>query len=248
MGTVSMDHEDGVYEDGEDVTVTATAAEGYHFVGWKLKDSEDILSTDAKYIFTISENVELIGVFEKDEEPEQVITAEEIVRQIVADKSFATSVKKGTKKLTLPGVPENAQIEISSVNPEGIIALNGEVTAPKADTEVIVTVKVTGTDGSVSYADFKVMVEGSGEQENPDPEKPDNGNNGGNNSDNDNNNNSNAGNNDNNSGNKGDNGNADQRTVKATKTGDTTNFALYGMAMAAAGAVIATLVYRRKRS
>ena len=55
-----MDHEDGVYEDGEDVTVTATAAEGYHFVGWKLKDSEDILSTDAKYIFTISENVELI--------------------------------------------------------------------------------------------------------------------------------------------------------------------------------------------
>lgn len=121
------------------------------FRGWKLKDSEDILSTDAKYIFTISENVELIGVFEKDEEPEQVITAEEIVRQIVADKSFATSVKKGTKKLTLPGVPENAQIEISSVNPEGIIALNGEVTAPKADTEVIVTVKVTGTDGSVSY-------------------------------------------------------------------------------------------------
>ena len=58
-----MDHEDGVYEDGEDVTVTATAAEGYHFVGWKLKDSEDILSTDAKYIFTISENVDLIGVF-----------------------------------------------------------------------------------------------------------------------------------------------------------------------------------------
>ncbi len=34
----------------------------------------------------------------------------------------------------------------------------------------------------------------------------------------------------------------------AVKTGDTTNFALYGMAMAAAGAVIATLVYRRKRS
>ena len=245
MGTVSMDHEDGVYEDGEDVTVTATAAEGYHFVGWKLKDSEDILSTDAKYIFTISENVELIGVFEKDEEPEQVITAEEIVRQIVEDKSFATSVKKDTKKLTLPEVPEKAQIEISSVNPEGIIALNGEVTAPKADTEVIVTVKVTGTDGSVSYADFRVMVEGSGEPENPDPEKPDNGDNNGNNGNNDNN--GNAGNN-NNSDNSNPNGGAGQSTVKATKTGDTANFALYGMAMAAAGAVIATLVYRRKRS
>ena len=245
MGTVSMDHEDGVYEDGEDATVTATAAEGYHFVGWKLKGSEDILSTDVKYIFTVSENVELIGVFEKDEEPEQVITAEEIVRQIVEDKSFATSVKKDTKKLTLPEVPEKAQIEISSVNPEGIIALNGEVTTPKTDTEVIVTVRVTGTDGSVSYADFRVMVEGSGEPENPDPEKPDNGDNNGNNGNNDNN--GNAGNN-NNSDNSNPNGSAGQSTVKATKTGDTANFALYGMAMAAAGAVIATRVYRRKRS
>ena len=240
-----MDHEDGVYEDGEDATVTATAAEGYHFVGWKLKGSEDILSTDVKYIFTVSENVELIGVFEKDEEPEQVITAEEIVRQIVEDKSFATSVKKDTKKLTLPEVPEKAQIEISSVNPEGIIALNGEVTTPKTDTEVIVTVRVTGTDGSVSYADFRVMVEGSGEPENPDPEKPDNGDNNGNNGNNDNN--GNAGNN-NNSDNSNPNGSAGQSTVKATKTGDTANFALYGMAMAAAGAVIATRVYRRKRS
>ena len=259
MGTVSMDHEDGIYEDGADVTVTATAAEGHHFVGWKLKDSEDILSTDAKYTFKVEKDVDLIGVFEKDAEPEQVITAEEIMRRIIADKSFATSIKKDTKKLVLPEVPENAQIEICSVNPEGIIALNGEVTIPQEDTEVIVTVKVTGTDGSVATKEFKVMVEGNGETEKPNPEKPDNGNNNSNNNGNAGNN-GNSGNNsangnvnqsgakENNANSSTPNGGAGQNTVKAIKTGDTANFALYGIVMVAAGAVIATLVYRRKRS
>ena len=236
MGTVSMDHEDGIYEDGEKATVTATAKEGHHFVGWKLKDAEDILSTDAKYTFKVEKDVDLIGVFEKDAEPEQVITAEEIMRRIIADKSFATSIKKDTKKLVLPEVPENAQIEICSVNPEGIIALNGEVTIPQEDTEVIVTVKVTGTDGSVATKEFKVMVEGNGETEKPAPEKPDNGNV------------NQSGAKDNNANSSTPNGGAGQNTVKAIKTGDTANFALYGIVMVAAGAVIATLVYRRKRS
>ena len=259
MGTVSMDHEDGIYEDGEKATVTATAKEGHHFVGWKLKDAEDILSTDAKYTFKVEKDVNLIGVFEKDAEPEQVITAEEIMRRIIADKSFATSIKKDTKKLVLPEVPENAQIEICSVNPEGIIALNGEVTIPQEDTEVIVTVKVTGTDGSVATKEFKVMVEGNGETEKPNPEKPDNGNNNSNNNGNAGNN-GNSGNNsangnvnqsgakENNANSSTPNGGAGQNTVKAIKTGDTANFALYGIVMIAAGAVIATLVYRRKRS
>ena len=259
MGTVSMDHEDGIYEDGKEATVTATAKEGHHFVGWKLKDAEDILSTDAKYTFKVEKDVDLIGVFEKDAEPEQVITAEEIMRRIIADKSFATSIKKDTKKLALPEVPENAQIEICSVNPEGIIALNGEVTIPQEDTEVIVTVKVTGTDGSVATKEFKVMVEGNGETEKPNPEKPDNGNNNSNNNGNAGNN-GNSGNNsangnvnqsgakENNANSSTPNGGAGQNTVKAIKTGDTANFALYGIVMVAAGAVIATLVYRRKRS
>ena len=183
-----------------------------------------------------------------------MITAEEIMRRIIADKSFATSIKKDTKKLALPEVPENAQIEICSVNPEGIIALNGEVNTPQEDTEVIVTVKVTGTDGSVATKEFKVMVEGNGETE-----KPDNGNNNSNNNGNAGNN-GNSGNNsangnmnqsgakDNNANSSTPNGGAGQNTVKAIKTGDTANFALYGIVMVAAGAVITTLVYRRKRS
>lgn len=229
MGSAATDKDE--YQKYDTATVTATAKEGHHFVGWKLKDAEDILSTDAKYTFKVEKDVDLIGVFEKDAEPEQVITAEEIMRRIIADKSFATSIKKDTKKLTLPEVPENAQIEICSVNPEGIIALNGEVTTPQEDTEVIVTVKVTGTDGSVATTEFKVMVEGNGETE-----KPDNGNM------------NQSGAKDNNANSLTPNGGAGQNTVKAIKTGDTANFALYGIVMVAAGAVIATLVYRRKRS
>ena len=127
------------------------------------------------------------------------------------------------------------------MNPEGIIALNGEVTTPQEDTEVIVTVKVTGTDGSVATTEFKVMVEGNGETEKPapekpNPEKPDNGNV------------NQSGAKDNNANSSTPNGGAGQNTVKAIKTGDTANFALYGIVMVAAGAVIATLVYRRKRS
>lgn len=234
MGSAATDKDE--YQKYDTATVTATAKEGHHFVGWKLKDAEDILSTDAKYTFKVEKDVDLIGVFEKDAEPEQVITAEEIMRRIIADKSFATSIKKDTKKLVLPEVPENAQIEICSVNPEGIIALNGEVTIPQEDTEVIVTVKVTGTDGSVATKEFKVMVEGNGETEKPAPEKPDNGNV------------NQSGAKDNNANSSTPNGGAGQNTVKAIKTGDTANFALYGIVMVAAGAVIATLVYRRKRS
>ena len=229
MGSAATDK--GEYQKYDTATVTATAKEGHHFVGWKLKDAEDILSTDAKYTFKVEKDVDLIGVFEKDAEPEQVITAEEIMRRIIADKSFATSIKKDTKKLTLPEVPENAQIEICSVNPEGIIALNGEVTTPQEDTEVIVTVKVTGTDGSVATTEFKVMVEGNGETEKPDNGKVNQ-----------------SGAKDNNANSSTPNGGAGQNTVKAIKTGDTANFALYRIVMVAAGVVIATLVYRRKRS
>ena len=85
------------------------------------------------------------------------------------------------------------------------------------------------------------MVEGNGETEKPapekpNPEKPDNGNV------------NQSGAKDNNANSSTPNGGAGQNTVKAIKTGDTANFALYGIVMIAAGAVIATLVYRRKRS
>ena len=60
----------GTYEDGTSVTVKATANSDYHFAGWK--EGEATVSTEAEYTFTVSKDVELIAVFEKEEGRTQV--------------------------------------------------------------------------------------------------------------------------------------------------------------------------------
>ena len=51
----------GVYNHGATVTLTATANEGYKFVNWT--KGGEIVSTDATYIFTATENVDLVANF-----------------------------------------------------------------------------------------------------------------------------------------------------------------------------------------
>lgn len=50
---------------GTEVTVTATANDGYEFAGWFIGDSDTVVSTDAAYTFTIGEDVTLVARFEK---------------------------------------------------------------------------------------------------------------------------------------------------------------------------------------
>ena len=52
----------GTYERGAGVTVTATAAEGHHFVAW-LVDGEQV-STEASYTFVVEADVALVAQFE----------------------------------------------------------------------------------------------------------------------------------------------------------------------------------------
>ena len=47
-----------------------------------------------------------------------------------------------------------------AVNLEGIIGLDGKVTTPENDTDVIVTIQVTDTNGATAKADVKVLVRG----------------------------------------------------------------------------------------
>ena len=63
MGTVSCSVPVGQVAEGTEVTVTATAAEGYRFVNW-LSDAGIVVSTDNPYTFTMTENVVLIAIFE----------------------------------------------------------------------------------------------------------------------------------------------------------------------------------------
>ena len=98
--------------------------------------------------------------------------AQEILNDILANHKIPSEVKAGTETLVLPGVPEGSKIEIVAVNPEGIIGLDGKVTTPENDTDVIVTIQVTDTNGATAKADVKVLVRG----EKADPDDDNNGN------------------------------------------------------------------------
>ena len=50
---------------GSEVTLVATANDGYEFIGWFVGDSETAVNTDAEYTFTVSENVSLVAKFKE---------------------------------------------------------------------------------------------------------------------------------------------------------------------------------------
>ena len=60
-GTVSGG---GSYDIGESVTVVATPANGYDFQYWMLNGTQQRVSTDASYTFTIQQQTDLVAVFD----------------------------------------------------------------------------------------------------------------------------------------------------------------------------------------
>ena len=160
--------------------------------------------------------------------------AQEILNDILANNKIPSEVKAGTERLVLPEVPEGSKIEIVAVNPEGIIGLDGKVTTPENDTDVIVTIQVTDTNEATAKADVKVLVRG--EKADPDDDNNGNDNNGGNdnNSGNNNNGGSNNGGN-NNTGNNGgssnggshNNGSTSGSHSQSVQTGDNANVIMW---------------------
>ena len=252
MGTVSMDKEDGAYKEGVTAYVKAEAKEGFEFVGWKEKGQSEYVSKDAEYQFKVTKNTELTGEFKAVEVP-HVPSAQEILNDILANNKIPSEVKAGTERLVLPEVPEGSKIEIVAVNPEGIIGLDGKVTTPETDTEVIVTIQVTDTNGATAKSDVKVLVRGEKSDPNPNPNPdpdsnpnpdpgPDDGNNG----------NDNNGGNDNNSGNNNggshNNGSTSGSHSQSVQTGDNANVIMWAVLLVAAVAAVgAVVVIRRKK-
>ena len=240
MGTVSMDKEDGTYKEGATASVKAEAKEGFEFVGWKEKGQTEYVSKDAEYQFKVTKNIELTGEFKAVEAP-HVPGAQEILNDILANHKIPSEVKAGTEMLVLPEVPEGSKIEIVAVNPEGIIGLDGKVTTPENDTDVIVTIQVTDTNGATAKADVKVLVRGEKADPNPNPD-PDDGNNG----------NDNNGGNDNNSGNNNggshNNGSTSGSHSQSVQTGDNANVIMWAVLLVAAVAAVgAVMIIRRKK-
>ena len=181
--------------------------------------------------------------------------AQEILNDILANNKIPSEVKAGTERLVLPEVPEGSKIEIVAVNPEGIIGLDGKVTTPENDTDVIVTIQVTDTNGATAKADVKVLVRG--EKADPDDGNNGNDNNGGNdnNSGNNNNGGSNNGGN-NNTGNNGgssnggshNNGSTSGSHSQSVQTGDNANVIMWAVLLVAAVAAVgAVVIIRRKK-
>ena len=181
--------------------------------------------------------------------------AQEILNDILANNKIPSEVKEGTERLVLPEVPEGSKIEIVAVNPEGIIGLDGKVTTPENDTDVIVTIQVTDTNEATAKADVKVLVRG--EKADPDDDNNGNDNNGGNdnNSGNNNNGGSNNGGN-NNTGNNGgssnggshNNGSTSGSHSQSVQTGDNANVIMWAVLLVAAVAAVgAVVIIRRKK-
>ena len=239
MGTVTIDSADGSYKKGEKAEVIAVANEGFRFVNWT--DAEgNVISESNPYVFEVTKNTELIGEFKAVEVP-HVPSAQEILNDILANNKIPSEVKAGTERLVLPEVPEGSKIEIVAVNPEGIIGLDGKVTTPENDTDVIVTIQVTDTNGATAKADVKVLVRGEKADPNPNPD-PDDGNNG----------NDNNGGNDNNSGNNNggshNNGSTSGSHSQSVQTGDNANVIMWAVLLVAAVAAVgAVVIIRRKK-
>ena len=234
MGTVSMDKEDGAYKEGVTAYVKAEAKEGFEFVGWKEKGQTEYVSKDAEYQFKVTKNTELTGEFKAVEVP-HVPSAQEILNDILANNKIPSEVKAGTERLVLPEVPEGSKIEIVAVNPEGIIGLDGKVTTPENDTDVIVTIQVTDTNGATAKADVKVLVRG--EKADPDDGNNGNDNNGGNNN---NGGSSNSG--------SHNNGSTSGSHSQSVQTGDNANVIMWAVLLVAAVAAVgAVVIIRRKK-
>ena len=187
--------------------------------------------------------------------------AQEILNDILANHKIPSEVKAGTERLVLPEVPEGSKIEIVAVNPEGIIGLDGKVTTPENDTDVIVTIQVTDTNGATAKADVKVLVRGEKADPDPAPDPDDDNNGNDNNGGNDNNsgNNNNGGSNNggnNNTGNNGgssnsgshNNGSTSGSHSQSVQTGDNANVIMWAVLLVAAVAAVgAVVVIRRKK-
>ena len=174
--------------------------------------------------------------------------AQEILNDILANNKIPSEVKAGTERLVLPEVPEGSKIEIVAVNPEGIIGLDGKVTTPENDTDVIVTIQVTDTNRATAKADVKVLVRGEkadpDPNPNPDPDPDDdnngNDNNGGNNNTGNNGGSSNSG--------SHNNGSTSGSHSQSVQTGDNANVIMWAVLLVAAVAAVgAVVIIRRKK-
>ena len=130
----------GTYESGTEVTVTATAAEGYVFKGWK--EGNDTVSTDATYTFNATGTRTLVAVFE-----------EVIPEADVYEINVLASPKEGGTVTGSGNYTEGATVTVTAEAADGYVFEGWkEDTSATADTDS--TVKKMRSSNSENTNDF----------------------------------------------------------------------------------------------
>jgi uncharacterized repeat protein (TIGR02543 family) len=91
----------GLYEEGTQATLTATASEGYEFVNWTVDGTE--VSTENPYTFNVTANVEVVANFKEigpSTDIENAIVAEQPVKIVRNGQVF---ILKGNKMFNTMG-------------------------------------------------------------------------------------------------------------------------------------------------
>lgn len=65
----------GVFQIGQQVTVTATPAEGFSFVGWYRNGSNELISSNTQYSFTLQATTDLVARFRDNSQPAEFVIA-----------------------------------------------------------------------------------------------------------------------------------------------------------------------------
>lgn len=105
---------DGSYQEGAQVTITATPNEGYRFISWTRQDGS-VFSTEAVHTFTVTENIELTANFE--ERPAGIETFTVVLS--VNDSAWGRVSQTGDGTYE-----ENSQLTITATPKEGCRFVN----------------------------------------------------------------------------------------------------------------------------
>lgn len=125
----------GEYAENTSVTVTATANSGYKFVKWT--ENGDEVSTDERYTFDVTENRDLVAVFEQVQEGEYEVSG----TITGAEGSTYTSVT--AKLIELGGNEYDATVDKTSGDSETPEIYHYATNAPAGHYNLVVTAKTT---------------------------------------------------------------------------------------------------------
>ncbi|MFW5894424.1 MAG: lipoprotein [Bacillota bacterium] len=176
--------DEGPYEEGDEVTVDAPDLETYNFVRWVDADSDDELSTDRSYTFTVDEDLKLEAVYEDtlstDERKAQDVVDDasddpEALDTLMADftssdaMTMTLDMSMTQEVLSDPDDPESTEteevtydmlveIETQMVDGERVTKLEMTMTVPDMEESTTITLFMEEGEDATTYTMDAAMI------------------------------------------------------------------------------------------